>query len=128
MAHGLSDEEVLALVHRMDLTPSLLRRHLEEDITRLVKLPTEVQEKAITDFCGDQAKDSLLMEKGWTESDLKLHVMRPEALRRFAAQRFGPGLEDRFLGFKGGRDQVIYSLLRVRDAGLAREVDPPGRG
>ena len=35
---------------------------------------------------------------------------------------FGPGLEDRFLGFKGGRDQVIYSLLRVRDAGLAREL------
>ena len=51
-----------------------------------------------------------------------MHVLRPEALRRFAAQRFGPGLEDRFLGFKGGRDQVIYSLIRVRDAGLAREL------
>ena len=49
-------------------------------------------------------------------------MLRPESLRRFAAQRFGPGLEDRFLGFKGGRDQVIYSLLRVRDPGLAREL------
>ena len=64
----------------------------------------------------------MLADKGWTEGDLQLHVMRPEALRRFAAQRFGPGLEDRFLGFKGGRDQVIYSLLRVRDSGLAREL------
>ena len=26
------------------------------------------------------------------------------------------------MSFKGGRDQVIYSLLRVRDAGLAREL------
>ena len=67
-------------------------------------------------------KPFLVAEKGWTLVDLQLHVMRPEALRRFAAQRFGPGLEDRFLGFKGGRDQVIYSLLRVRDSGLAREL------
>ena len=122
LAHGLSDEELLALVRRMDLTPSLVRRHLEEEITRLVNLSIEFQEKAIADFCGDQDQNTLLTEKGWTEADLRLHVMRPEALRRFAAQRFGPGLEDRFLGFKGGRDQVIYSLLRVRDAGLAREL------
>ena len=60
--------------------------------------------------------------KRWTESDLHLHVLRPEALRRFAEQRFGPGLEERFLSFQGGCDQVIYSLLRVRDAGLAREL------
>ena len=120
--HVLSDEEVLALVRRMDLTSSLLRRHLEEDIIRLVNLPLEFQEQAIADFCGELDKDSLLKEKGWTEADLILHVLRPEALRRFAAQRFGPGLEDRFLGFKGGRDLVIYSLLRVRDPGLAREL------
>ena len=88
----------------------------------MVNLSIEFQEKAIADFCGDQDQNTLLTEKGWTEADLRLHVMRPEALRRFAAQRFGPGLEDRFLGFKGGRDQVIYSLLRVRDAGLAREL------
>ena len=118
---GLSDEEVLALVRRMDLTPSLVRRRLEEEIIRLVNLPIDFQEKAIADFCGDQDQETLLTAKGWTEIDLQVHVLRPEALRRFAAQRFGPGLEDRFLSL-GGRDQVIYSLLRVRDAGLAREL------
>ena len=118
----LNDDEMLALLRRMELTSALVKRHLEEDITRLVDLPTEWLEKAVTDFCGDQDQDSLLTEKGWTEADLQMHVLRPEALRRFAAQRFGPGLEDRFLGFKGGRDEVIYSLLRVRDPGLAREL------
>ena len=122
LVQGLTDEEVLALVRRMDLAPSLLRRHLEEEITRLVNLPVEVQKEAITKFCGDRDQASVLKEKGWTESELQMHVMRPEALRCFAAQRFGPGLEDRFLGFKGGRDQVIYSLIRVRDPGLAREL------
>ena len=43
-------------------------------------------------------------------------------MRRFAKQRFGPGLEETFLSSRGGRDLVIYSLLRVRDAGLAREL------
>lgn len=120
--HTLSDDELLALVRRTDLTSSLLRRHLEEEITRLVNLPTSFLEQALADFLGDQDQNSLLIQKGWTQPDLELHVLRPEALRRFASQRFGPGLEDRFLCFKGGRDQVIYSLLRVRDAGLAREL------
>ena len=49
-------------------------------------------------------------------------LRRPEALRRFAHQRFAPGLEDRFLSSKGSRDLVIYSLLRVKDYALAREL------
>ena len=40
----------LALVRRMDLTPSLVRRHLEEDIIRLVNLPGEFQQQAIARF------------------------------------------------------------------------------
>lgn len=121
-AHSLSDEELLGLVRRMELTPSLVRRQLEEQITRLVNLPSDFLAQALVDFCGEDDQESLLIKKGWTEADLHLHVLRPEALRRFAAQRFGPGLEDRFLSLKGGRDQIIYSLLRVRDAGLAREL------
>jgi parvulin-like peptidyl-prolyl isomerase len=31
-------------------------------------------------------------------------------------------LEERFLEAQGGRDEVIYSLLRVHDPGLAREL------
>ena len=43
-------------------------------------------------------------------------------MRRFAHQRFAPGLEERFLSSKGSRDLVIYSLLRVKDYALAREL------
>lgn len=120
--HSLSDDELQALIRRMELTPSLVRRQLEEHIIGLVSLPQEWLDKAVIDIRGDQTLQSFLDQKGWSESDLLLHVARPEALRRFASQRFGPGLEDRFLSSKGGRDQVIYSLLRVRDAGLAREL------
>lgn len=122
LAHLLNDEKQLALVRRMELASILVRRNLEEEITLLVKLSPEWVEQAVVNFRGDEDLDNLLVQKEWSELDLHLHVCRPEALRRFAAQRFGPGLEDRFLASKGGRDQVIYSLLRVKDAGLAREL------
>ena len=73
-------------------------------------------------FLGDKSLSHVLETRGWSERDLDLHLQRPEALRRFAKQRFGPGLEDTFLASRGSRDEVIYSLLRVRDAGLAREL------
>ena len=122
LSQVLSDSEILALVSRMELAPSLLKRHLEEEIVSLVKIPSDWVDQAVIEAHGDQSLELFLSQKGWSEADLFIHVSRPEALRRFAAQRFGPGLEDRFLSSKGGLDQVIYSLIRVRDAGLAREL------
>ena len=79
-------------------------------------------ENAFLNFLNGRSQDELLQEKGWTRADLDLHLRRPEALRLFALQRFGPGIEELFLSSKGARDLVIYSLLRVKDYGLAREL------
>ena len=84
--------------------------------------PPEWLEEQRQAFLADQSLVQVFETRGWSERDLDLHLQLPEALRRFAKQRFGPGLEDTFLASRGGRDQVIYSLLRVRDAGLAREL------
>ena len=118
----LSDPDLLSLVRRMELEPKLLRRHLEEQITALVPLEEAWLEESRSNFLNDRPLDQFLQEKGWTSDDLELHLRRPEALRRFAHQRFAPGLEERFLASKGSRDLVIYSLLRVKDYSLAREL------
>ena len=118
----LSDADVLSLVRRMELEPKLLRRHLEEQIISLVPLEEAWLEESRSKFLNGRSQDECLQEKGWTNSDLELHLCRDEALRRFAHQRFSPGLEERFLASQGSRDLVIYSLLRVRDYGLAREL------
>ena len=120
---ALFDEsEIAALVRRMELLSQLIRRQQEELILEQVPLPSEWLEEQRQAFLGDQSLSQVLSTRGWSEGDLDLHLKRPEALRRFARQRFGPGLEETFLASGGGRDQVIYSLLRVRDAGLAREL------
>lgn len=118
----LDESEIAALVRRMDLLPQLLRRQQEELILEQVSLPPEWLHEQRQVFLGDQSLVKVLETRGWSERDLDIHLQLPEALRRFSNQRFAPGLEDTFLGSRGGRDQVIYSLLRVRDAGLAREL------
>ena len=118
----LSDADILSLVRRMELDTKLLRRHLEEQIVALVPLDDAWLEEKRSSFLNGLSQDDFLQQKAWTSADLDLHLRRPEALRRFAHQQFAPGLEERFLASKGSRDQVIYSLLRVKDYSLAREL------
>ena len=106
----------------MELESTLLRRHLEEQIISIVPLEESWLEEAHVNFLDGRLLEECLHEKGWTSADLELHLRRPEALRRFSHQQFAPGLQDRFLASNGSRDLVIYSLLRVKDYGLAREI------
>ena len=118
----LDAQDLIDLVRRLDLLPLLLLRQQEEALTALVQLPAQWLEEERQRLLADQPLEAYLLQKGWIAEDFELHLKRPEALRLFAQQRFGPGLEEKFLASKGARDQVIYSLLRVRDPGLAREL------
>ena len=116
------ESEIVELVRRMEFLPMLVRRQQEELILEQVSLSSQWLDEQRQSFLADQSLEEVLESRGWSVRDLDLHLQRPEALRRFARQHFGPGLEESFLASHGGRDQVIYSLLRVRDAGLAREL------
>ena len=118
----LSDAKQLALVRRMELHDQLLQRFLEEDIAVLVPVDTAWLNDQRSTFLGQQSLGAVLAQRQWTEADLDLHLWRPEALRRFAEQRFGPGAEEEFLKDGGNTDQVIYSMIRLRDPALAREI------
>ena len=116
------------LLRRTELKRNLLRRSIEEDIIELVNLPQERLHELHQQFCtgqkldDDRALQTWLQERDWDQHDLTLHLARQEALAAFAGQRFGPGLEEMFLQRKHQLDTVVYSLLRVNDHGLAREL------
>jgi parvulin-like peptidyl-prolyl isomerase len=118
----LPPEQALLLVRRLELWPQLVRRLLEEEIVGNVPLPDDWLADQQQTLLGDQVLEEFLASRNWQPADFQLHIRRPEALRRFAEQRFGPGLEERFLAEQGMRDQVIYSFLRVLDPALAREL------
>ena len=115
-------DQVCGLVRRMDLRAQLLIRHLEEEIAQLVPVDSSWLESALPKFLSGNTLDATLATHGWTREDLELNIWRPEALRRFAEQRFGPGVEEQFLKEGGNSDQVVYSMIRLQDAALAREV------
>ena len=116
------------LLRRTEAMRPLLRRALEEEITTLVNLPAERLAELHQLFreqhqlADETAETDWLKQRSWTPDELQMHLARPEALNRFAQQRFGPGLEDTFLQRKNDLDTVVYSLLRVQDHGLAREL------
>ena len=124
----IGSDRLEQLLRRTELQQPLLRRAVEEEITELVNLSEEQLEILDQDFrqthglTDSAAIDNWLTQRGWDAADLRMHLTRPEALRRFSEQRFGPGLEETFLRRKNDLDNVVYSLLRVRDQGLAREL------
>ncbi len=118
----ISPDEIQALVRRMELLPQLYRRQQEEQVTCIVPVPVEWLDKARADFLKGRDLDDYLKKQGWSKEDLDLNLSRPEALRMYADARWGPSLEDTFLASKGSHDQVIYSILRVQEPGLAREL------
>lgn len=123
-----SDDQLAQLVRRLDLAPVLMRRHIEEEIAALVAFPEAWSDERLQAFCEQHqlqeasALEGWLHSKGWQHEDLRADLIRQEALQRFAQDRFGPGLEDLFLQRKDQLDSLVYSLLRVRDPGLAREL------
>ena len=118
----LDDQKILDLVRRMELKPVLLRRSIEEQIVELVPVDQDWLDCKRAEVLGNCSEPDWLAERNWTSRDLVIHLWRPEALKRFADQRFGPGVEDVFLKQAKDADHVVYSLIRVKDQGLAREL------
>ncbi|NBV29272.1 hypothetical protein EBS02_09715 [bacterium] len=46
----------------------------------------------------------------------------PQRVRKYSQEQYGPKAEARFLDRKADLDAVVYSLLRVKDPGLASEL------
>ncbi|MFM7087824.1 MAG: peptidylprolyl isomerase [Cyanobium sp.] len=59
---------------------------------------------------------------GLVEADLHWQAELPMRVQRYGEEHFSHRAENRFLARKNQLDQVIYSLLRVQDGALAREL------
>jgi parvulin-like peptidyl-prolyl isomerase len=124
----VSTERLEQLLRRTESIKLLLRRDIEEQVIAVVSLPDECRQALLHEHRSthqledDQAMQAWLSQRGWDDQDLLLHVSRQECLNRFAAQHFGAGIEEDFLKRKNELDTVVYSLLRVQDQGMAREL------
>ena len=122
-AWTIENDDLQGLLRRQPaLSRQLIRRALEEQIAALVPVQAEPQDQRRQQWLAGRSLEAALKQERWTEADLELNLHLGDALERFAHQRFGPGLEESFLSSQGGRDQIVYSMIRSRDPALIREL------
>ena len=120
--------ESLDLLRRCDLLQSLIQRLLAKEATKDIALPNEIITNCLKNHCQQEgirdeaALNSWLEEKALSREDLIEQVVLPVKLAQRAKEWFDSQAETRFLERKETLDQATYSLLRVKDSGLAHEL------
>ena len=77
------------------------------------------QERQIT---SQEALERFRVDQLLSPQGLEAQILRPLRLLRHGQRQFRPKAEARFLDRKTELDRVVYSLLRLKDQGLAREL------
>ena len=120
--------ETLDLLRRCDLLQPLVQRLLVKEATKDIKLSNELITNCLKNHCQQEgirdeaALNSWLEEKALSREELIEQVGLPVKLGQLAREWFDSQAETRFLERKEILDQATYSLLRVKDSGLAHEL------
>lgn len=118
--------EIVALLRRHALLQPLIQGLVEEKLVACVPLESTRRQLLVEDWAGqlgvERAFEQTRHRLGLLPADITWQVERSERLARVAADRFAAKAEARFLHRKAELDLVTYSLVRVKDANLAREL------
>ncbi len=120
------DPQTLALLRRHNLLRGLVKQQVIAEAIQAVALSAEERQQASIRFHNAidpaQVAASMARTHGWGPEDLSWQVELEPRIRRFSQERFGAKGEARFLRRKAQLDRVVYSLLRLQDGPLAREL------
>lgn len=115
-------------LRRHGLLGPLLRRELVAEAVAGISLPGEQVQPQLSQYLlqnklnTPEALAAHLREQGLLEADLRWQLELPLRVQQAARERFLDQAEKRFLERKLALDKVTYSLIRVQDAFLAREL------
>jgi parvulin-like peptidyl-prolyl isomerase len=120
--------EVQASLGRHGLLLPLLRQMVIAAAVEAIELSGEEQQQALKGWCAHhglrspEALQAHLAVHGLSEADASWQAALPLRIEKHCENHFSHRAEQRFLARKGQLDQVVYSLLRVEDPSLAREL------
>lgn len=113
---------------RYRLLRPYLRQEVLEELLQTVSLQPEEEAAARRQFLADQELDSDESLQVYCAlhrlslADLEYQITYPVKIWKVCQEQFALRAESRFLARKAHLDQVVYSLLRTKDGGLAREL------
>lgn len=113
---------------QLGVLPQCLRAGLIAQAVGAIAVSDDERNQVLKQYCQqrripDQAAlEAHLQQQGKGLEALLWELLLPLRVQRHAQQQFGPKAEAQFLDCKDTLDQVVYSLLRVRDPELAQEL------
>jgi parvulin-like peptidyl-prolyl isomerase len=120
--------ELVDLLAPLGLLKPFLRQSLLADLARHVDVADEERQQVLDGFMrehkidGEAALAAFLTQNLLRLPELEDQLLQPLRLSRYINHHHLPKAEARFLARKQQLDRVVYSLLRLEDAGLAREL------
>ena len=117
-----------ALLDRFNLLKPLVERMVTSEAIAQIVLSEDQLEQARLGLLRQRGYDgmnqwaALLDELGRSEEEVLDRLRYGIRRRSFMRERFAPKAEARFLERKNELDQVVYSLLRIENSFLAREL------
>lgn len=123
-----TDRQILALLSRYQLLPQLVRNMMIDRAIADTPCTPEERQNAIADFEAQQQITSKSEREAWLQKQAmtceQMHdlAVRPLLLEKHKTAVWGPRVDNYFLTRKTHLDQVVYSLIRTKDMGLAHEI------
>lgn len=120
--------DALALLKRHNLLRSLVERQVVDEAVEQASLSEEEQKQARESFAQrnrlqkPEDLEAYRARLGLGPEDLEHQILRPYLIQKHCETDFQAKAEAHFLTRKTQLDQVVYSLLRVKDRALAREL------
>jgi parvulin-like peptidyl-prolyl isomerase len=124
----IQGEEIPMLLKRYQLMPQFLRGIVLDTAIADIPLTEEERMRAIEDLAVQQkltsgeAREAWLKSQGLTPAEMEDLATHPLRVEKFKQTTWSSKVEAYFMERKMFLDQVIYSLIRVQDQGLAYEL------
>lgn len=124
----IQTDEILPLLSRYQLMPQFLRNIIIDQAIADITCTEEERQTAIKGFCQQQqitsaqTREAWLQKQSMTLEQMEDLAVRPMLLEKFKIATWGRKVDTYFMSRKTTLDQVVYSLIRTKDMGLAQEI------
>lgn len=124
----IAAEEIIPLLTKYRMLPQLMRESIIDQAIAPIKCTPEETAGACQQFYQQNQLTSETEQQAWLErhsmtlEDLEDLATRNLRIQRFKQETWGHRLETYFLNLRGKLDKIIYSMIRTKDAGVAREL------
>ncbi len=121
-------EEIIPLLQKYQLLPELAREIIIDLTISDIVCSAEEQTQNCEQFYqqqklhSPQERQTWLEKRGLSSQQLQEKITRSWKIAKFQEQTWNGKIESIFLKRKAYFDQVIYSLLRTKDVGMAQEL------